>query len=287
MMRLAALIVLQALWTGTAWSQQPVRPSVDEEYKKQESIYQSRGSNVPGGYITSRSLAGYGELLPSGFSAALKRLGPGDRWLDIGAGGGQAILDYHAPEYRTASDGKRSQPGGKAQAVAISIEDRRTEAWGKRAAEIGADRISYLFGRRLREYSSEELGKFRLITDVYGGFSYTEQLSRFVEKVLGVLQVNGNFFTMVQSVRLQDGKDNPRTWYLTKLVDARGRDVKVCSWMKKISCVKVTCESKSTWETPTELIRIRKVCENVRVPQLNLVKYEAGQPPERTFQLAP
>ena len=70
-------------------------------------------------------------------------------------------------------------------------------------------------------------------------------------------------------------------------MDAAGRDVKVCSWLKKTTCVKVGCESKSDWDTPTELINIRKVCSDVSVPRMKLLKYEAGNPPGRRFQLEP
>lgn len=264
------------------------KPRIDEEFAKQEKIYRSRGTSVPGGYITYRTLEAYTELLPSGFSAELRKLGSGDRWLDVGAGGGQAILDYYAPEYDVASDGRYVPPRGKARAVAISIEDRRTDQWQQRAALPGGDAIRYLHGRRLREYSRDELGKFQIITDVYGGFSYTENLSLFLERVLGLLETNGSLYTLVASVRLENGKDNPETtWYLTELVDTAGRDVKVCSWLRSISCVKVVCESKSDWESPTELIHIQKVCGEVSVPRTKLLLYEAGNPPGRRFQLAP
>ena len=220
-----------------------------------------------------------------GFNDALQRLGPTDRWLDIGAGAGQAILDYFALGADPAKDGKPAPSRGKAQVVALSIEDRRSDSLRQLAASLGGGRVRYLYGRRLREYSREELGKFQLITDVYGGFSYTENLSLYLESVLGALALNGNFYTMVQSVHLEDGKDNPRTWYLTELVDAAGRDVKVCSWLKSLACVNVTCESKSTWDTPTELIHVRKTCDAVSVPRLKSLKYEAGSPPGRQFQL--
>jgi SAM-dependent methyltransferase len=188
------------------------QPPIDAEIAKQERIYGSRGADVPAGYVTYRTLSAYAELLPSGFSAALRRLGSGDRWLDIGAGGGHAILDYYAPDYVVTSR-------GKALAVAISIEDRRTDQWREHAMSIGGDRIRYLHGKRLREYSREELGTFQIITDVYGGFSYTENLSQFLERVLGLLETNGSFYTLAASVRLEDGKDNPaKTWYLTELL---------------------------------------------------------------------
>ena len=247
----------------------------------------SRGADVPSGYITNRGLSDYAELLPTGFCNALGRLGSSDRWLDIGAGDGQAILDYYAFEDDAAPAEKCARSGSKARAVAMSIEDRRTDKWRQQAAIFGDDRIRYLSGKRLRHYSSEELGKFQIITDVYGGFSYTEDLSQFLEKVLSLLEIRGVFYTIVQSVHLEDGKDKPSTWYLTELVDAAGRDEKVCSWLKKTTCVQVSCDSKSDWDAPTELINIRKVCSDISVPRTKLLKYEAGNPPGRRFQLEP
>jgi hypothetical protein len=169
----------------------------------------------------------------------------------------------------------------------MSIEDRRTEKWQQQAVSLGDGRIRYLSGKRLRQYSREELGKFQIITDVYGGFSYTEDLSGFVERALSLLETGGVFYTMVQDVHLEDGKDKLTSGYLTELVDAAGRDVKVCSWLKQTTCVKVGCESKSDWDEPTELINIRKVCSDVSVPRMKLLKYAAGNPPGRRFQLEP
>jgi SAM-dependent methyltransferase len=285
--RLALLIVLQALGLAACSAQGPAQPQFDEEIAKQEKIYHSRGPGVPSGYVTGRALSDYAELLPSGFCYALGRLGSSDRWLDIGAGNGQAILDYYAFESDTAPAEKCTRSVSRARAVAMSIEDRRTDKWRQQAAIFGNDRIRYLFGKRLRNYSREELGKFQIITDVYGGFSYTEDLSQFLEKVLSLLETGGAFYTMVQSVHLEDGKDKPDAGCLTVLADAAGHDVKVCSWLKQATCVQVACESKSDWDTPTELINIRKVCSDVSVPRMKLLKYEAGNPPGRHFQLEP
>jgi len=281
------VIVVQALGLRAGWPQEPAQPQVDEEMAKQEKIYRSRGADVPSGYVTNRGLSDYADLLPSGFCDALGSLGSSDRWLDIGAGDGQAILDYYAPVDAAAPAGKCSRLGGRARSVAMSIEDRRTDKWQQQAASVGDDRIRYLSGKRLRNYSGEELGKFQIITDVFGGFSYTEDLSQLLEKVLSLLEVGGGFYTVVQSVRLEDGKDKLDIYYQTELVDAAGRDVKVCSWLKQTACVKVGCESKSDWDAPSELINIRKVCSDVSVPRMKLLKYEAGNPPARRFQLEP
>ena len=151
-MRLAVLIVivLQALGLGACSLQEPAQPRINEEIAKQEKIYRSRGADVPSGYITNRGLSDYAELLPTGFCNALGRLGSSDRWLDIGAGDGQAILDYYAFEDDAASAEKCARSGSKARAVAMSIEDRRTDKWRQQAAIFGDDRIRYLSGKRLR-----------------------------------------------------------------------------------------------------------------------------------------
>jgi len=282
--RTVLIIIVQTLGLQAGWSQEPAQPRLDEEFKKQEKIYRSRGADRPGGYVINRGLSDYAELLPSGFCDALGRLGSSDRWLDIGAGAAQAILDYYAPADDAAPAQKCRRSAEKARAVAMSIEDRRTDKWREQAARLGDDRMRYLSGKRLRQYSPEELGKFQIITDVFGGFSYTEDLSRFVGKVLSLLEVGGGFYTLVPGVHLEGG-DKLGTWYLTELENAAGRPEKVCSWLKKCTCAKVTCESKSDWKRPTELINIRKVCSDTSVPRMKLVEFQAGYPPDRRFQL--
>ena len=282
--RFAVLFVI-LLQARAGWSQEPAQPRLDEEFTKQEKIYRSRGADVPSGYVINRGLPNYAEVLPAGFCAALGKLGSSDRWLDIGAGEGQAILDYYAPQ----GDGAPEKCGGsgpKARVVAISIEDRRADRWKQQAASLG-DRMRYLAGKRLSQYSRDELGKFQIITDVYGGFTYTENLSRFLEKVLSLLEMGGAFYTVLPAVHLEDGTDKLGTWYKTELVDAASRPIKVCSWLKQTTCAQVVCESKSDWDEPTQLIKIRKACSDVAVPRTNLVEYMAGAPPGRRFQLDP
>ena len=196
------------------------------------------------------------------------------------------MVDYHAPE----GDAAREQCGGsgaRARAVALSIEDRRMDRWHELAAKLGNDRVQYRFGKRLSQYSTEELGTFQMITDVYGGFTYTDNLSRFVGKVLSLLDVGGAFYTVLSSVHLEDGREKLGTWYRTELVDASSRPVTVCSWLKRTTCTEVSCESKSEWKEPSELITVRKICSGVSIPRTNLVEYMAGAPPGRRFQLEP
>jgi hypothetical protein len=273
---------MSVLSMAAGWVQEPVQPRIDDQFLKQEQIYQRHGARS---YVANRGLSKYAEVLPSDFCDALGGLGSSDRWLDIGAGEGQAILDYYAGAAATGE--KCGASTAKARAVAISIEDRRTDKWNQLSASLGGDRTRYRAGKRLREYSAEELGKFQLITDVYGGFTYTEDLSRFVNKVLNLLEVNGAFYTVLSSVHLENAKEKLGIWYRTELVDAASRPVTLCSWLKRTTGTQVTCESKSDWDEPSELIKIRKLYSAVTVPRTNLVEYMAGAPPVRRFQLEP
>ena len=287
---LLLLLALPLLWWEPSRSQPAGSSTFDAEASKQDAIYRSRGENVPGGYVFDRSLLSYASTLSAGFDRALASLGPADRWLDIGAGQGRAILDYYAPRYDAMHPEGRERRGGKARAVAISIEDRRTPQWNETAAGLEARQIQYFSGRRLRQYSAEELGRFQLVSDVMGGFSYTRDLSLFMEKVLGMLEVNGSFHTLLLDVLPGNGANRsayPDTLFLTELADAGGSELRVCSWLERIGCAEVTCETRTESNRPMEIYRVRKICDGVSVPRLQLVQYEAGTPPQRRFQLKP
>lgn len=287
-LRFAFLLALQVFWAGTSHSQLGDDAIVVDEAKKQSEIYRSRGADVPQGYVIDRSLSSYLYALPEGLDRSLAGLGPNDRWLDIGAGEGRAILDYSTSKY----DGTLLKAAGpsekKAKAIAMSIEDRRTNQWHRTAAGLEENQIQYLFGKRLREYSLEELGRFQVITDVMGGFSYTRELSLFMEKVLASLEPGGSFFTLLQDVRTESGTNQPyyeNASFLTEIASADGSEVRMCLWLKSISCVEVTCEAKPDWTPPLEVYRIRKTCDDVKVPGLKEVHFQAGTPPERGFLL--
>ena len=286
-MRAVVVLLLSTVWVAPSRAADPDRAKLDAEALKQEGIYKSRGEDVPQGYVIDRSLLSYTFTLPSEFKRSLADLGPKDRWLDIGAGEGRAILDYETSKYDVLLQGSERRVG-KAKAVAMSIEDRRTAQWYQTAANLEANQIQYLFGRRLREYSSEELGRFQVITDVLGGFSYTRTLSLFMEKTLDVLELNGSFYGVLQDVRSEEGANRPfypDASFLTEIANADGSEVRMCAWLKRIACVEVTCELKADRSPPIETYRVRKVCNDVAVPALALTHYEAGTPPERRFQL--
>ena len=291
----AVMLCLQIFWPAQSLAADAVVPRLKEELLKQEQIYQGRGEQRLEGYVIDRSLLSYIYTLSAGFDRALAKLGAKERWLDIGAGRGQAVLDYFAGRFDAMNVDLGEKRGEKAQVVAVSIEDRTTALWHQAAANLAPGQMRYLAGKRLREYAPGELGRFQLITDVIGGFSYSTDLALFVERVFSLLEVNGSFYTVLQDIHAEGGTNKPYyadkpsytgARYLTEITKADGSEVRVCSWLKSITCAQVTCELKAGWQPPIEVFHMRKVCDDVKVPVLSAVRYEAGTPPEREFRLA-
>lgn len=282
----ALLLALQVLCPVAGHAQTTAAAVPAEEATRQDAIYRSQGDKVPKGYVIGRPLSIYASALPAEFDRMLFRLTASDRWMDIGAGMGQAIIDYYGAEY----DAKLAQgSGARASAVAVSIEDRRTAQWHHLAASLGNNRIQYYFGKPLEQYALDELGKFQVITDFIGGFSYAPDLSAFLEKTLSFLHVNGEFFTVLQDVDSSAGTNAPfypNAPYLTEINQANGSKIKVCEWLKSVGCVQVSCELRPNWRPPVEVYRVQKVCDNVTVPRLMNTHYAAGTPPERRYRLA-
>lgn len=285
---LLGLLGMTGLSAGMASGQNPTPSAFGVEISRQEAIYQSKGADVPKGYSIDRTLEEYTRGLSEDFDRSLAALKPNERWLDVGAGTGQAILDYYSTTFDQQHPEGIMRRGRKASAVALSMEDRRTAAWHQAATRLDTKQLQYIFGKPLRDYSSEEMGKFKLITDVLGGFSYTDNLSRYMEKVLEFLEIGGNYFGVLQDVGAEAGTNKPfypNARFLTELLNPDASSVKICAWIKSISCVKATCELKTDWKPPIEKYHIRKECDAIKVPELVRVHYEAGTPPERRFQL--
>jgi len=264
-------------------------PPVEIEFSRQQSILHGRGTLRLEGYVIDRGLASYAHALMPGFEEAVERLGPKDRWLDIGAGRGQAIIDYYAP----ASDAGalRKPPRRKADTVAMSIEDRRMEAWHQTAARLEPGQMRYVFDKPLRAFSAADLGgQFQLISDVIGGFSYTEELSMFMERVMSLLTVDGVLYSALQDMRNEDGDNKPfypNEPFLTRIFDEKGTETSICAWLRRIQCAEVVCMPKSGWKPPLQTYRVRKSCETVSVPRLERTRFVAGTPPERSFRITP
>jgi SAM-dependent methyltransferase len=261
---------------------------VSQARREQAKIYETRGEEVPATYVTDRALLSYASTLMPDFIRTLAELGPADRWLDIGAGQGRAVLAYYGERFDAMHPEGRERRGSKAQSVALSIEDRRTAEWHKVAAALEPGKISYLHGKRLREYTPAELGRFQLASDVYGGFSYTSDLSLFMLRILELLETGGSFYTLLINVQPETaaGRSAKSTAaFQTEILAGDGTPVKICAWLRQIGCAEVSCDTDPRSETPIERYRIRKTCDKVSVPVLEPVHFAPGTPPARQFRV--
>ena len=264
----------------------PVDELINRAIREQDDIYRSRGELVPEGYVIDRSLLSYTHTLSQTFDRALEALDKDHRWLDIGAGEGQAILDYFGPRFDAMHPLPNKRSRHKARAVALSIEDRRTARWPATASLLKTGQIQYLSGKRLREYPNGTLGRYNLITDVVGAFSYTRDLTLYMQIALNALEADGNLFTLLTDARPSVAKRRPffeTDTYLTEIIRPDGRSENVCNWLRQISCIEVICNEKSGWQPPVETFHLHKTCEITTVPPLTLTSFVAGTPPSRRF----
>ena len=116
--------------------------------------------------------------LGSSFLDRLRGLGPGQRWLDVGAGEALAMLNYLLdPTF---------QHKVELTAIAVSIPEEA------RIAEIQAIAPSFRYvAGRIESVEAEALGEFDLITDVVSALAYSEDVSATLRAEIRRLSVGG------------------------------------------------------------------------------------------------
>ena len=199
-----------------------------------------------------------------------------------------AILDYFGPRFDAMHPLPNKRSRQKARAVALSIEDRRTARWSAAASLLKIGQIQYLSGKRLRDYTAGTLGRYNLITDVVGAFSYTRDLTLYMQIALDALETGGNLFTLLTDARPSGAQRRPffeADAYLTEIIRPNGSSETICGWLRRISCIEVTCDEKHGWQPPVETFHLRKICEITTVPTLALTSFVAGTPPSRRFRI--
>jgi hypothetical protein len=93
---------------------------------------------------------------------------------------------------------------------------------------------------------------------------------------------------VLQDVMHEDRSNQPHypgSPFLTEIRTTGGQQQSVCSWLKSIRCVEVACEQpQRQFRPPIETYVVRKVCNAIKVPTLELMHYQAGTPPEREYR---
>lgn len=183
-----------------------------------------------------------------GFRETYQELSPGQVWADMGAGCGYALDDYL----------NACPNGGSVIAVNLVQPPHLALQNSERSQHILADAQTV----DLRSiYPASEI---RLITDVYGAASYTEQLDITLNNYANTLSVGGKMFINVDNTFVGS---NP-----TGLFD----------YLSKNPALQVECLSSSDkFGIAFEITKTRE-CNNPFAP-LKLVSMQAGSPPTRYY----
>ena len=135
--------------------------------------------------VTPRPLGDYFARFGSGFMRILDGLGENERWLDAGAGRAVAIAEF-LDEY--------AKGNAVALAFAVPTSDPRALASYVSMVASHGDRVSLLFGRLPEDISAEELGSFRVVTDVFGPATYSTDLQAVIERYGQVVSSGDQIF---------------------------------------------------------------------------------------------
>jgi hypothetical protein len=201
------------------------------------------------------SLGLYKSNLPHGFADALAKLGPGDRWLEGGAGEARAMREYL---------------GGGGPATGVAFSFKRPETGGlPEFAKENTGRFTYHEGdfAKLQTTLDPDTRGFKLITDHNGVLMYTKELSQDLERYLSFLVPGGRmFFVLIPTDTVIDDKVSPE---------------KIAEWLGKIAGVRLASRKGGDgWE-------LERTTGEVKVPQLTLESYETikeSNAPHRRFR---
>lgn len=218
-----------------------------------------------GRFEQARGLRDYQILLGEEFSKELATLGRKATWIDMGAGFGRAQIEYAQSRLGRATL-FQSLFQGKARTIAVGYTDP-TEILARwpmlRGLGVPPGSFKRLTGRYLEEIADAELGKADLITDVYGIFAYTEDLSGTLARYLNLLKRDGSIY--VHSVE-------PRT--TIRSADGNSQ-YSMIRWLYNIKGLEIEVLPLS--------FRIRKTQDHVEVPKLKLIDGMADRPARRIF----
>ncbi|MNS91768.1 hypothetical protein D3C72_1258770 [compost metagenome] len=203
-------------------------------------------------FVKSRDIYDYRHELHKDFGASLQKLRSDQHWIDMGAGRALAEYDY-------LKSFKDPRQGAFVTAVAFKINRwfGLSSFKGKLQSQEG------LF--ELMETSNWR--KADLITDLYGVYSYTKEVHSSLQKMVDLLNVQGELYITTinfdTSFHLQDGRSVDLRDFLSSIPGLRVED----QWLHSI--------------------KVTKLQEQIKIPAMKLIYFEESSPPKRSYQVLP
>lgn len=232
--------------------------------------------------------------------AALRGLTTGSSWLDVGAGEAttmRALASVYGPERPLLVGVTAALPDATRHALAhpmgtwraaepIANDRKRFEA---PATYLLSDGVRLLSGMRLGDIPRSWLGRFDVVTDVFGAVTYDEDLRgallRCVQhtKVGGLLGICVPYAYACQMPARPEGKDAERLQL--ELRDANGNFVHPLDWLARAKGLEVVESAYSNEGNTNIYIGLRRTAAKVELPRLELVEFTSGRPPVRRYRV--
>jgi SAM-dependent methyltransferase len=149
-------------------------------------------------FPTERGLGFYKYLLGRDFKAQVRKLGPRDHWIDVGAGEANAMFDLFIDSYLWNEPLLESLPN----MTAITVTKPGVRPTRERTAFLNFRKFNYLVGKYLQDYKSHEIAKADLVTDVMGAANYSPDFDVAMTKILRLLKPKGTALIVFMNKQL-------------------------------------------------------------------------------------
>jgi len=199
-------------------------------------------------FVKSRDMYDYRDELHADFYPKLMSLRSDQHWIDMGAGRALPAYDY-----------LKSFKSVKAAADVTAVAWKINRIFGLRS--FGGKLESHEGAFELMDTSAWK--KADLITDLYGILAYTKDLHTSLQKMVDLLNVNGElYFTHI---------------HFENSVRVNGKPVSIQEFLSSIPGLKV--------EGQYSELKVTKLVEHVQIPQLVLEAFIEYAPPRRVFRV--
>ena len=254
---LAILVCLLISQSTTVFAD--VKSCAHSAFENTQKLHESHLKN---NYKTHRNLTDYKRELGQSFLEFLRALLPGQRWLDAGGGQAQAIKDYLS---EFPADGSPAHTS----VVVVKKPDQFSPP------TTHAEKLSYHEGRYIEDILATELGKFDLITDMYGPLYYSLHIDRVVAKYIELLSENGRiYFNGFFCSSLSRAAP--------EITLANGQKIGFIEWLQTIDGLQV--EEVSGTNSMGYMITVRPGAKPL-IPQLELIQTTFfGMMPKRIYR---
>lgn len=251
----------------------------------------------------------YVAMLPYEYLEDVMRLGGGGHWIDAGAGKAIAAdlflrLGRDVPIYRSHEDLfgspllNRLIPGADRRREMLYSEfeefSKRPLEWRPRVTAISyreesrvgdrlpPSRFRYLNQRLFQDIPLAEIGKADVITDVYGVFAYSEDISNVIARYGALLKPGGKAYILIGFDNLM--KRDFR--FVDQIEMINGKKVSLLKWLqRRVEGIEVQ-EARGSTSNYSTLVLKKKGEGPVRVPELKLVEVlpHPDPPPIRRYR---